>query len=171
MKEEIFDLVNEQDIVIGKIRRQDAHGNPQFIHRVSHVLVFNSKNELFLQKRSVRKDVQPGKWDTSVGGHVDAGEDYIHAAARETEEELGISGAKLVRLYQYLHRNNYESEYVTTFKTVWDGPILIQESEIDEGKFWSLAEIRKSTGKNIFTPNFLHEFQLYREKTGSHTDS
>ena len=170
MKNEIFDLVNEQDLVIGKIRRIDAHGNPQFIHRVSHVLVFNSKEELFLQKRSLKKDVQPGKWDTSVGGHVDAGEDYFSAAVRETEEELGISGAKLISLYKYLHRNDYESEYVTTYKLVWDGPILIQKSEIDEGKFWSFKNIQRSVEKNIFTPNFLHEFQLYQQKMGFHTD-
>ena len=91
-KEEIFDLVDDDDRVIGRATRNEVHGNPKLLHRVVHVLVFDSLGRLYLQKRADDKDVQPGKWDTSVGGHVDAGEDRETAALRELSEELGIPG-------------------------------------------------------------------------------
>ncbi|MDC7227370.1 MAG: NUDIX domain-containing protein [Spirochaetales bacterium] len=160
---EVFDLVDKNDNVIGIADRDEVHGNPDMIHRVAHVLVFNSAGELYLQKRSADKMVQPGKWDTSVGGHVDAGETYDSAAVRETAEELGISTAiaSFDFLYKYLHRNDFESEWVTTYRIVWDGSLKIQESEIDDGRFWSLEEI-ESSDKSIFTPNFLDELGRYR---------
>ena len=113
--EEIVDLVDENDNVTGTALRSDVHGNPSLVHRVAHVLVFNSKGELFLQKRSMNKDVQPGKWDTSVGGHLDSGELYYQAAIREMEEELGIKPEKVDFLYQHRHSNDYESESVASF--------------------------------------------------------
>lgn len=155
---EIFDIVDEQDIPIGQAARYEVHGNPLLIHRVSHVLVFDSSGELFLQKRSLNKDVQPGRWDTSVGGHVDRGESYDNAALREMQEELGIGGVKVEFMYKYLHRNDYESEYVSTYRCVWDGPIEIQKEEIDEGRFWPLEKIRCSN-PSLFTPNFLDELE------------
>ncbi len=166
---EYFDVVDTNDIIISKAARKEVHGNPELIHRVSHVIVFNHKGELFLQKRSRNKTVQPGKWDTSVGGHVDAGEDYLDAAIRETAEELGIkAGAESFGyLYKYLHRNKFESEYVSTYRLVWNGEIKIQESEIDDGRFWCIDEIRKTADtaneaeNSIFTPNFLDEFDRF----------
>ena len=163
---EIFDLVDENDNVTGRASRQEVHGNPGLIHRVAHVLVFNRKGELYLQKRAADKDVQPGKWDTSVGGHVDSGEGYTEAAVRETGEELGIEieADKLFFLYKYLHRNEYESEYVSTYKLLWDGPVMVQESEIEEGRFWSIDEIKKTEtaeAESVFTPNFLDELERY----------
>ena len=155
---EIFDVVDEQDRIIGRAKREEVHGNPSLIHRVAHVLVFNSSGELFLQKRSPSKDVQPGKWDTSVGGHVDAGESYDDAALREMREELGITGAKVEFLYTYLHSNTYESEYVSTYRCIWDGSIETDPEEIEKGRYWTLEEIRK-TPREKFTPNFLDELE------------
>jgi isopentenyldiphosphate isomerase len=147
---------------MGRTTRLAAHGNPALIHRVSHVLVFNSRGQLFLQKRSAAKRIQPGRWDTSVGGHLDAGEDYLSAAVRETEEELGITAPSdsFVFLYKYLHRNEIESEYVTTYRLLRDGPVRVQKSEIDEGRFWELDEISESD-KKLFTPNLLEELERY----------
>lgn len=158
---EVFDVVNDADEVIGQALREQVHGNPDLIHRVAHVLVFNSEGNLFLQLRSPTKDVQPNRWDTSVGGHVDAGETYEQAAKREMREELGIDGAEIEPLYRYLHRNEYESEMVATFRAVWDGPVRLDPSEITEGRFWSIAEI---TGypPETYTPNFLDELSRYR---------
>ena len=157
-EEEVFDLVDKQDRIIGRAARSEVHGNPALIHRVAHVLVFNRKGELFLQKRSPDKDVQPGKWDTSVGGHVDAGESYDDAALREMQEELGISGAGVEFLHKYLHCNEYESEYVCTYRCVWDGPFVLHPEEISEGRFWTLESIRKKDNA-LFTPNFLDELE------------
>lgn len=160
--EEIFDIVDENDRVRGTAARSEVHGNPDLIHRVSHVLVFNSRGELFLQKRSADKDVQPGKWDTSVGGHVDTGEDYREAAIREMHEELGIASSNIEFLYKYLHSNSYESEYVSTFSCLWDGPVTTNEQEIEEGRFWSIDEIEINLEKGLFTPNFVEELGRYR---------
>ncbi|MFP4378616.1 MAG: NUDIX hydrolase, partial [Spirochaetales bacterium] len=125
-----------------------------------------SEGCLFLQRRSVEKDVQPGKWDTSVGGHVDAGESYEAAAVREMSEELGIANEPLTRLYRYLHQNEYESEMVTTFRAAYDGPFSIEPSEISEGRFWRLDEI-DAADPSVFTPNFLDELRRYRTWSAS----
>ena len=101
MTKEVFDIVDEDDRIIGQATRDEVHGNPGLIHRVVHILVFNRSNDIYLQKRSKNKDVQPGKWDTSVGGHVDKDESYKDAAVREMEEELGIKGVPLKFLYKY----------------------------------------------------------------------
>ena len=158
---EIFDVVDEQDKVTGQASRQEVHSNPSLIHRVVHVLVFNTEGKLFLQKRSLFKDMQPGKWDSSVGGHVDVGESYEQAAIREMREELGIQGTKLALLHTYLHRNPYESEFVRSYRCYWDGPIRIDPEEIEEGRFWSLKEIRDSD-RILFTPNFLDELERFQ---------
>ncbi len=157
---EVFDIVDERDKIIGQATRQEVHANPSLIHRVVHVLVFNPKGGLFLQKRSSFKDVHPGKWDTSVGGHVDTGESYDHAALREMREELGIQGIKLKFLHTYLHRNSYESEFVRSYWCCWAGPVRTDPEEIEEGRFWSLKEISESDPL-LFTPNFLDELERF----------
>jgi isopentenyl-diphosphate delta-isomerase type 1 len=162
MKEEIFAVVDKDDQVIGKAKRNEVHGNPDLIHRVSHVLVFNTQGDLFLQKRSSNKDVQPGMWDTSVGGHVDLGEDYHQAALREIKEELGFVPEKIRFLYKYFHHNDFESEYVSTFCCIWDGSITINREEISDGRFWTLNEIEERVFEQIFTPNFLDELHRYQ---------
>lgn len=153
---ERFDIINEADEVVGSALRSEVHGNPSLIHRVAHVLVFDGAGRLYLQLRAPSKDIQPGKWDTSVGGHVDAGESYADAATREMAEELGIIGAPLERLYRYLHSNEVESEMVTSFRTVWNGLIRPDEAEIAEGRFWTRTEIAAAS-PSLFTPNFLDE--------------
>ena len=80
---ELFEIVDDNDLVIGTAPRRECHGNPALVHRAAHVLVFNRAGQLLLQKRSASKDIQPGKWDTSVGGHLDPGENYLTAAVRE----------------------------------------------------------------------------------------
>lgn len=160
-RNEYLDIVDQEDRIIGKASRAEIHGDPRKIHRVAHVLLFNSRGELFLQKRSYLKDVQPGKWDTSMGGHLDAGEDYETAARREMEEELGVRVVKLEYLYKYRHGNDYETEYVTSYACRWDGPVRTCPQEIEEGRFWKLEEI-DAAPKVQFTPNFLEELERYR---------
>lgn len=162
-KTELFEIVDEQDRVIGTAPRSACHGNPALVHRVAHVLVFNGAGELLLQKRSAHKDIQPGKWDTSVGGHLDPGEDYRQAALREMTEELGVSGVPLTFLYTSRIRNEIESENVATFLTRYDGEIRFPPEEIETVRFWREAEIEAALGTGLFTPNFEEEWRLWRD--------
>jgi len=159
--EEILEIVDEQGRVLGTAPRKEIHGNPSLIHRVVHVLVFNKKGALLLQKRSRAKDVAPGKWDTSVGGHASPGENLLEAAKRETEEELGITDCNPQFLYTYIHTNPYETELVCTYSCVYDERINFNREEIDKVKLWGIGEIKDNIGKKIFSDNFEHEIFTY----------
>jgi len=164
---EMLEIVDDQDRVIGSAPRSECHGNPSLVHRVAHVLVVNGRGEILLQKRALDKDIQPGKWDTSVGGHLDPGEDYEKAACREMKEELGIDGISLTYLYNYPLRNEVESENVTTYLCRYDGAIDFDPKEITEVRFWEPAEIEARLGSGIFTPNFEEEFGFYKRALSS----
>ena len=162
-KSEFFDIVDENDQVIGQAPRSQCHGDPSLVHRVAHVLLFNSRGELLLQKRSLNKDIQPGRWDTSVGGHLDPGEDYRTAALREMAEELGVGGIALTFLYHSKIRNEIESENVATYLARFDGSINYAADEIDEVRFWTSVEIEGQLGSGLFTPNFEEEWGLFQD--------
>ena len=159
--EEFLEIVDRQGKIISIAPRSVIHGNPHMLHRVVHVLVFNSKGELLLQKRASHKDVAPGKWDTSVGGHIMPGEDILSAAKREIIEELGITVESLNFLYTYIHSNNYESELVYTYWTIHDGPFNFNKEEIEEVAFWKLEDLQKNINLDIFSDNFREEFSKY----------
>lgn len=159
---EFFEIVDENDEVIGLARRSECHGNPGLVHRVAHVLVFNRRGELLLQKRSMNKDIQPGRWDTSVGGHLDPGETYYDAALREMREELGISGVPITFLYKSRIRNEIESENVATYLALFDDKVAFARSEIDAVRLWSAREIEAALGTGVFTPNFEEEWESFR---------
>ena len=72
--QEMFPIVDEQGTITGAATRGECHSGSKLLHPVVHLHVFNSKGELYLQKRPEWKDIQPGKWDTAVGGHIDLGE-------------------------------------------------------------------------------------------------
>ena len=160
MSNEYFDVIDRAGNIIGKATREECHGDTSLAHRTVHVLVFNSNGELFLQKRSMNKDIQPGKWDTSVGGHLDMGETFDQAVIREMKEELGIE-TPVQYLYDYWMCNEVETEYVHTYTCTYDGAIEFNAHEIDDGRFWSREEIEENVGKGIFTPNFEQEYQKY----------
>lgn len=155
---EWFPLVNEAGETIGKASRQECHSGSKLLHPVVHLHVFNEAGELYLQKRSMNKDIQPGKWDTSVGGHVDYGETVEQALKREVREELGITDFIPVYMTRYVFESSIEKELVNTFRTVYTGAIHPDKTEIEEGRFWTLNEIKGNIGKGVFTPNFESEF-------------
>jgi isopentenyldiphosphate isomerase len=158
--EEEFDLVNEDGEIIGRAPRSRCHSDPSLLHRAVHVFVFTSAGDLVMQKRLPSKDIQPDKWDTSVGGHVGLGEAPERAAEREMAEELGIQGP-LDFCYRYLWRSEVESELITSFCTIHDGPYHAQPEEVGEVRPWSLREIANSLGSGVFTPNFEYEWQTH----------
>ncbi len=164
MNEEIFPIVDPSGNVTGSATRQKCHSGSFLLHPVVHLHVLNSEKKLYLQKRSALKDIQPNKWDTSVGGHISYGEKMEDALLREVAEELGIKGFEPVFLLRYIFKSDCESELVNTFYTVYDGEISFDKSEISEGKFWTYREIQKNMGKSIFTPNFEFEFNMLQKQ-------
>ncbi len=162
MDDERFEVVDEEGRVVGTATRRACHSNPALIHQTVHVLVLDGEGRLFLQKRSAHKDIQPGKWDTSVGGHMVPGEAPEAAAAREMTEELGVPPRSLRFLYRYLWRSNVETELVRTFMTLHEGPFRLHPDEIEEGRFWGVADVEQGLGSGCFTPNFELEFRKLR---------
>lgn len=164
-KEEMFPIVDEEGNITGAATRGECHNGSKMLHPVVHLHVFNSKGELYLQKRPEWKDIQPGKWDTAVGGHVDLGENVEQALRREVREELGITDFTPERLLQYVFESDRERELVFVHKTIYDGSVTPSE-ELDGGRFWSMEEIEQNIGKGIFTPNFESEFEKIKEYAG-----
>jgi isopentenyldiphosphate isomerase len=129
------------------------------LHPVVHLHIFNKKGEILLQKRSMNKDIQPGKWDTSVGGHVDYGETIEEALFREVEEELGITSFVPRFICSYVFESEIERELVYAYKTLTDTSVHFNPDEIDAVRFWTVEEIEMNKGKGVFTPNFEGEWE------------
>ncbi len=163
MNEEWFDLVDEQGRALGRARRSECHGNPALIHPSVHVLVFDAGGRLLLQRRSRSKDIQPGRWDSSVGGHLQPGEKPRDGALREMREELGVAPEALHAAHDYLWRSDRETEYVRTYTAHHDGPFTPCPVEIEEVRFWTADEMADALGSGVLTPNLEHEFRLARE--------
>ena len=162
---EWFPVVNEDGKLIGKSPRSVCHdGKSMLLHPVVHLHLFNNKGKIFLQKRSFKKDIQPGKWDTSVGGHIAPGETIEDALLREAREEIGLKNFQPQFINKYVWESPRERELVFSFVTVSDYTPVINNNEIDEGKFWTIDEIRRNIGKELFTPNFEKEFELLQKK-------
>ena len=158
---ERFPIVDEEGRVVGAATRGECHNGSKLLHPVVHLHVFNSRGEVYLQKRPEWKDIQPGKWDTSVGGHIDYGETPEQALVREVGEELGITDFVPERIGMYVFESRRERELVYVHRTIYDGPIRPSAEELDGGRFWSMDEIRAAIGQQILTPNFESEFQRF----------
>ena len=155
---EMFPLVDDEGNILGAASRGECHNGSKLLHPVVHLHLFNSCGELYLQRRPLWKDIQPGKWDTAVGGHVDLGESVEMALRREVREELGITDFTPEVLTHYVFESATERELVFVHRTTYDGPVSPSE-ELDGGRFWSLDEIRQQLGSGLFTPNFEGEIQ------------
>ncbi len=161
--EEWLPVVDDKGKVIGKALRTLVHGQEKLMHPVVHLHVINKAKQIYLQKRSSAKLIQPGKWDTAVGGHMAVGESIEEALKRETKEEIGIENLRIRPVFQYKWETDVEKELVFSFITQYDGYLNPNNDEVDEGKFWSIKEIKDNLGKQVFTPNFELEFEMLRK--------
>ena len=163
-QQELFPIVDESGQVVGSATRGECHSGSKLLHPVVHLHVFNSNGDVYLQKRPDWKDIQPGKWDTAVGGHIDYGETPEEALLREVREELGITDFKPERVDKYAFESSRERELVYVHRTTYDGEIRPSTKELDGGRFWKMQEIREAIGKGVLTPNFESEFWRCFEK-------
>lgn len=172
-KAELFPRTDAEGRILGTVTRGEAHGGTAILHPVVHLHVFNSRGELYLQQRPLWKDIQPGRWDTAVGGHIDyaecllpdgtpkteLGDSVLTALRREVREELGITDFTPISMGHYVFETARERELVYVHRTVYDGPITPSREELAAGRFWTRSEILAAIGRGILTPNFEDEYQ------------
>lgn len=158
--DEYFPILNTKGDVIGKATRKECHSGAMLLHPVVHLHIFRPGGYIYLQKRSLNKDIQPGKWDTAVGGHVDYGESIESALYREAYEELGLNDINPQKLISYIFQSEIEREMVNVYyiNVCDDFAPSFDPIEIDDARFWHFDEINEVIGKGILTPNFEKEF-------------
>jgi isopentenyl-diphosphate delta-isomerase type 1 len=143
VQEEIFDVVNERDEVIGHLSRKEVH-RQGLRHRAVHVLIFNSKGEIFLQKRSMLKDNFPGTWDSSAAGHLDSGEEYDACARREVREELGLDLKALPEKVLRIEAcEETGQEFVWVYRSIHEGPFQLHPEEIETGGWFTKERVTR----------------------------
>ncbi|MCP5536684.1 MAG: ribosomal RNA small subunit methyltransferase A [Akkermansiaceae bacterium] len=140
--DELFDVVDDDDMVLRQATRDTVH-QQNLLHRAVHLFVFNKRKELFLQKRSRLKDRHPGVWDSSAAGHLAAGEDYEETAVRELDEEMGIKGTEVQEVGRVAACENTGWEHVRLYLARHDGAVRFPCSEVEAGQWFSLDELRQ----------------------------
>ena len=161
---EWFPVVDANGFVVGRSTREYCHSGAKPLHPVIHIHIIDRFGRIYLQKRSMKKDIQPGKWDTAVGGHVSYGEMILEAVYREASEELGLTSFNPVYLKSYEFESEVERELVNIFAAVGNFELHPDFDEVDEGRWWDVKDIDSSIGKGVFTPNFESEFQMIRSQ-------
>jgi len=162
MSEEIFDVVNERDEVISRAPRREVH-RTGLKHRAVHVFVFNTRGEVFLQKRSMSKDSSPGLWDSSASGHLDCGEDYDACAVRELREEIGlipdIAPRRVFKVGACLQTGQ---EFVWLYQCESEGPFTLHPEEIERGEWFPRERVTQWVNEK--SGNFAPAFVLLWKK-------
>lgn len=162
MVSEWFPVVESNGIVTGRASREYCHGGSKPLHPVIHIHIIDRHSRIYLQKRSMNKDIQPGKWDTAVGGHVSYGESILEAVYREASEELALTDFNPIFVEAYEFESPVEREMVNVFAAVGTYDLHPDLEEVDEGRWWELEDIDSLMGKGVFTPNFESEFAMIR---------
>ena len=161
---EWFPIVEPNGLVIGRSVREYCHSGAKPLHPVIHLHIIDRFSRIYLQKRAMHKDIQPGKWDTAVGGHISYGESLLEAVYREASEELGLRDFHPIHIQTYEFESSIEREMVNVFAAVGSYDLQPDLDEVDEGRWWPIEEIDAAVGKGILTPNFESEFQMIRSQ-------
>lgn len=156
-------IVESSGLVVGRSVREYCHSGAKPLHPVVHIHIIDRYSRIYLQKRAMHKDIQPGKWDTAVGGHVSYGESLMEAVYREASEELGFTEFNPIHLVTYEFESEVEKELVSVFAAVGSFDLHPDLDEVEEGRWWNVEDVDSNIGKGIFTPNFESEFQMIRK--------
>lgn len=163
--EERFDVVDPNDVVIRSEPRSVVH-RERLLHRAIHVFVFNSKGQLYLQRRSMTKDTAPGRWVSSCSGHVDSGEEYDVAAVRELEEEIGLKEpGELTRVFKESPCKQTGYEFVWVYRCMAEGPFTLDPEEVSDGQWIEIAHLENwlKERPRDFAWSFVHLWAKFRE--------
>ena len=163
--DEIVAIVDEDNNVVGSAARREMRAK-RLPHRSTYILVFNSRGEIYIQKRTLTKDVFPGYYDPAAGGVVLAGESYLEGALRELEEEMGIRGVPLQSLFEFYHSDENSRVWGAAFRCVHDGAVTLQEEEVESGSFMAVDEVFRAAATEPFTPDGLYVLQRYVDTAG-----
>jgi isopentenyldiphosphate isomerase len=161
--DEIVTIVDEHNNVVGAAPRHEMRAQ-NLPHRSTYVLVFNSRDQLYVQKRTLSKDVFPGYYDPASGGVVLAGESYEQGAERELEEEMGIRNVPLTRLFDFYFADEHTRVWGGTFSCVYDGAVVLQKEEVEAVTLMTIEEIFRRAETEPFTPDGLYVVRRYLEQ-------
>lgn len=163
INDEYVAVIDEDGKILQKASRSEVHRGTHLMHPVVHLHVIKRDGSVLLQKRPENKEIQPGKWDTAVGGHVSFGESIEKALQRETDEEIGLKDFKVIPIQQYTWKTEIETERVFMFACfVEENQRFKTTDEVSDLRWWTRKEIQRNLGKGIFTPNFEHEFSMLK---------
>lgn len=160
---EFFPVVEPNGLVVGRSAREYCHGGKKPLHPVVHLHIIDRYSRIYLQKRPAFKKIQPGKWDTAVGGHVAYGEHLLEALYRESYEELRFNQFNPIHLLTYEFESEVEKELINVYAAVGSFELKPDPEELDGGMWWELCDIDANIGKGVFTPNFESEFAMIRK--------
>ncbi len=166
MPEEIFDVVDECDRVIGQAPRSQVHAR-KLLHRAVHIFVFNAKGQLLIQLRSATKDEYPLCYTSSAAGHLSAGETYDGCAPREMQEEIGLV-SPLTFLHKFPASTETAYEHTVLYRAETDDPPTFDPEEIESGAYYDLGEITRmiEARPEEFSPAFRTLFRWYVDSVG-----
>jgi 8-oxo-dGTP pyrophosphatase MutT (NUDIX family) len=158
--DEIVAIVDGQNHVIGSAPRREMRVK-RLPHRSTYVLVFNATGELYVQKRTMTKDVFPGYFDPAAGGVVLDGETYEEGAVRELEEEMGIRDIPLTPLFDFYFEDERTRVWGRVFSCLYDGEVVLQAEEVESGAFMPLDTILREAAVTPYTPDGLYVLRRY----------
>lgn len=159
-KDEIVTIVDRENNVVGAMPRREMRAG-RLPHRATYVLVFNSRGELYVQKRTWTKDVFPGYYDVVTGGVILAGESYEEGAVRELGEELGIHGVPLTPLFDFYYEDEHIRVWGEAFSCRYDGEVVLEKEEVESGAFLKVEEVLRLVESEPFTPDSIYVLRRY----------
>jgi isopentenyldiphosphate isomerase len=159
-QDEMVTIVNEHNNVVGAVSRRQMRVK-RLLHRATYVMVFNTRGELYVHRRTPKKDVFPGYYDVAAGGVVLAGESYEEGAIRELSEELGIRGVPLRRLFDFYYEDEHIRVWGAAFFCIYDSEMVLQKDEVESGAFLNIEEVLRLADSEPFTPDGVHVLRRY----------